>query len=130
MEGKEKLGAAKRVAIYLADEVGEGGTFHKQDLRAVIPDTEQVDRRMRDLRKCGWVIRTYKDKASLKPNELFLEKIGDKVWEDGYRWPRQGLTAGILIHINPRPLAILLVDSNLDLLVGLALLLLGIQVHA
>jgi len=88
-----KVGAAKRVAHYLATKVGEGETFSKATLREIVPNTEQVDRRMRDLRKVGWKIRNYKDMASLAPNELFLEKIGDHVWEDGYRWPAEGLTA-------------------------------------
>jgi 5-methylcytosine-specific restriction endonuclease McrA len=89
----DSLGAAKRVGHYLATEVGEGERFNKSTLRTIIPNTEQVDRRMRDLRKVGWVIRNYRDKASLKPNELFLERIGDRVWEDGYKWPEEGLTA-------------------------------------
>jgi 5-methylcytosine-specific restriction endonuclease McrA len=58
-----------------------------------VPKTEQVDRRMRDLRKVGWRIRNYKDMASLAPSELYLEQVGDHVWEDGYRWPAEGLTA-------------------------------------
>jgi len=87
------VGAAKRVGHYLAFEVGEGQKFNKSTLREIVPNTEQVDRRMRDLRKVGWQIRNYKDMASLRPNELYLEKIGDAVWEDGYRWPAQGLTA-------------------------------------
>jgi hypothetical protein len=88
------VGAAKRVANYLATEVGEGNKFDKATLREIVPNTEQVDRRMRDLRRVGWVIRNYKDKASLKPNELYLEKIGDEIWVDGYKWPEEGLTAG------------------------------------
>jgi 5-methylcytosine-specific restriction endonuclease McrA len=87
------IGAAKRVAAYLEAEVGEGEKFEKSTLRKIVPGREQVDRRMRDLRKVGWKIRNYKDKASLKPNELYLEEIGDRVWEDGYRWPAEGLTA-------------------------------------
>jgi 5-methylcytosine-specific restriction endonuclease McrA len=87
------VGAAKRVGHYLAVVVGEGNKFNKSALRETVPNTEQVDRRMRDLRKVGWKIRNYKDMASLKPNELYLEEIGDKVWEDGYRWPAEGLTA-------------------------------------
>lgn len=90
---KPSVGAAKRVGHYLATEVGEGETFEKSRLREIVPNTEQVDRRMRDLRKVGWKIRNYKDMASLRPNELYLENIGDEVWEDGYRWPAQGLTA-------------------------------------
>lgn len=90
----DSLGASKRVAHYLANEVGVGNIFEKSTLRNIIPETEQVDRRMRDLRKVGWLIRNYKDKATLKPNELYLEKIGDSIWEDGYKWPTEGLTAG------------------------------------
>lgn len=89
----DSLGAAKRVGHYLATEVGEGNVFNKATLREIVPKTEQVDRRMRDLRKVGWRIRNYKDKASLKPNELFLETVGDHVWEDGYKWPEEGLTS-------------------------------------
>ncbi len=88
------IGSSKRVAHFLQTEVGEGHKFDKQKLRESIPDIEQVDRRMRDLRKVNWVIRNYKDKASLKPNELYLERVGDAVWEDGYKWPTEGLTAG------------------------------------
>jgi hypothetical protein len=90
----DSIGASKRVAHYLATEVGEGKKFEKSTLRTIIPNTEQVDRRMRDLRKTGWVIKNYKDKASLKPSELYLEKIGEAVWEDGFKWPEEGLTAG------------------------------------
>lgn len=90
----DAMGAAKRVAHFLANEVGLGQKFEKSTLRTIVPDTEQVDRRMRDLRKVGWKIRNYKDMATLKPNELFLEQIGDAVWEDGYKWPTEGLTAG------------------------------------
>lgn len=46
---------------------------------------------MRDLRKVGWKIRTYRDMGSLKPSELFLERIGDHVWEPGYKWPKREL---------------------------------------
>jgi 5-methylcytosine-specific restriction endonuclease McrA len=88
------LGAAKRVAHYLATVIGEGQKFEKALLRTIVPNTEQVDRRMRDLRRVGWKIRNYKDSGNLKPNELFLEHVGDAVWKDGYKWPEDGLTAG------------------------------------
>ncbi|MFJ8231394.1 HNH endonuclease [Streptomyces sp. NPDC094448] len=81
----ESLGARVRVALWLRDEVGEGGIFHKQEMRAVIKGTEQVDRRMRDLRPAGWLIRTYRDKPSLQPDQLYLEKIGQPVWDPEHR---------------------------------------------
>lgn len=80
-----RLGARIRVALWLYHEIGEGQRFNKQQLRKAIPDVEQVDRRMRDLRPAGWIIRTYRDLASLSPEELLLEKIGAHVWEPGQR---------------------------------------------
>lgn len=79
------LGARTRAALWLADQVGEGGIFTKQALRDAIPDREQVDRRVRDLRPAGWIIHTYRDRASLRPNELLLEQIGQPVWEEEHR---------------------------------------------
>jgi hypothetical protein len=79
------LGARARVAAYLAECVGEGRVFTKQDLRAALPGIEQVDRRMRDLRSAGWVIRTYRDASDLKSHQLRLEAIGEPVWEAGKR---------------------------------------------
>lgn len=81
----ESIGARIRVALWLYAQVGEGRKFGKQELRNAIPGIEQIDRRMRDLRPAGWVINTYRDMASLSPNELFLEKIGIHVWEPGKR---------------------------------------------
>lgn len=73
------------MAHHLATEVGEGASFTMQSVRDACPGIEQIDRRMRELREVGWVIRTYKDHAGLQPQELFLETIGDRVWEPGYK---------------------------------------------
>ena len=82
----EKLGTRIRVALWLAEEVGEGNRFNKKQLRAITGHrVEQVDRRMRDLRPAGWIINTYRDMADLAPDELYLEKIGTHVWEPGQR---------------------------------------------
>lgn len=81
----EALGTRVRVALWLRDEVGEGRTFKKQALRSAIPGSEQVDRRMRDLRPAGWDIKTYRDKPSLQADELYLEKIGLPIWEKEHR---------------------------------------------
>jgi 5-methylcytosine-specific restriction endonuclease McrA len=85
----EKLGSKTRVANWLFAEVGDGNVFTKNAMREALPGIEQIDRRMRDLRPLHWVIRTYKDMPSLAANELFLEKIGDRIWEAGYRPPRR-----------------------------------------
>lgn len=84
-----KLASRTRVAHWLFSEVGEGNVFTKNDMRDALPGIEQIDRRMRDLRPLGWKIRTYKDMPRLAANELFLEKIGDRIWEPDYRPPRR-----------------------------------------
>lgn len=81
----DKLGTRIRVALWLYTEIGEGQRFSKQQLRKAIPDVEQIDRRMRDLRPAGWIIKTYRDMASLSADELFLEKVGTHVWKPGQR---------------------------------------------
>ncbi|MFI5529142.1 HNH endonuclease [Kitasatospora sp. NPDC051853] len=80
----ESLGTRVRVALWLREQ-GVGTTFRKKDIRAAITGTEQVDRRMRDLRPAGWVIRTCRDKPDLAPDELYLETIGHPVWEAEHR---------------------------------------------
>jgi hypothetical protein len=86
-------GAKKRVAHYLYSVVGQGKTFNVDSLRDAIrkPDgsgVDEVDRRMRELREVGWQIRNYKDMATLAPNQLHLETVGDHIWEPGYRTAR------------------------------------------
>lgn len=78
-------GTRSRVALWLHTEVGANGTFTKADLRAAFPGTEQIDRRMRDLRDAGWIIATYATDRSLEPDELRLVKIGGNVWERSFR---------------------------------------------
>ncbi|WP_328582129.1 HNH endonuclease [Streptomyces sp. NBC_00370] len=80
-----ELGTRVRVALWLRDEIGVRGTFSKAALRAAITGAEQVDRRMRDLRPAGWVIRTNRDMPSLQPDQLYLEEIGLPVWEQEHR---------------------------------------------
>jgi 5-methylcytosine-specific restriction endonuclease McrA len=87
-------GAKKRVAHYLHSVVGEGNSFDVDSLRDAIrkPDgsgVDEVDRRMRELREVGWRIRNYKDMTALAPNQLHLEKVGDHIWEPGYRTARR-----------------------------------------
>ncbi|MEU3185858.1 HNH endonuclease [Streptomyces sp. NPDC006923] len=79
------LGTRVRVALWLRDEIGVGGTFSKAALRAAVSGAEQVDRRMRDLRPAGWVIRTNRDMPSLQPDQLYLEEMGLPVWDQEHR---------------------------------------------
>lgn len=79
------LGTRVRVALWLRAEIGEGGTFSTEQLRAAMPGVTQIDRRMRDLRPAGWEILTYRDRAGLDPDERLLRKIGAPVWLPEHR---------------------------------------------
>lgn len=81
------MGAAKRTAKWLHEEIGVGNIFTKAQLRAAVPNREQVDRRMRQLREVGWVIDTSSEDASLSNEQLRVVKEGDHPWVEGYRWP-------------------------------------------
>lgn len=74
-----------RVALWLRDEIGIGGAFSKAAPRVAITGAERVDRRMRDLRPAGWVIKTNLDRPSLQPDQLYLEELGAPVWEREHR---------------------------------------------
>lgn len=76
------------VAEYIAS-VGEGNRFTKLDLTKAVPDFSQVDRRMRDLRECGWVIDNYKVNPLLKPDEYLVKQIGVRI-DLGERPPTSG----------------------------------------
>lgn len=75
------------VAQWLADEVGEGGIFTKQALRNALPQFEQVDRRMRDLRSYGWRIDTYLEDAELTSGQLRLVYVGPRPGDPGFKAP-------------------------------------------
>jgi hypothetical protein len=73
----------KRVALWLVQEVGAGELFTKTQLRDSFPDTAQVDRRMRDLRRFGWRIDTNREDPTLDASEQRFVVQGDPVWEPG-----------------------------------------------
>lgn len=77
------LGLRARIALWLRDEVGEDNIFVKADLRQSFPGSEQVDRRMRELRYYDWVIDTNRQDVGLALNQLRLVKIGAPIWEPG-----------------------------------------------
>jgi hypothetical protein len=80
-----KAGTMVRGALWLIREVGEGNVFTKEQMRKVFPRIAQADRRLRDLRKYGWVIHTSADDASLRNEEQRLVKVGLAVWDSGER---------------------------------------------
>jgi hypothetical protein len=81
-------GARIRAALWLAQEIGEGGTFRKAQLRAAFPSVEQIDRRVRELREDGWVFATNREDLALASDELRLVRIGGAVWDKSYRRAR------------------------------------------
>lgn len=84
-------GSMIRAACWLASEIGEGNPFTKEALRAALPGVAQIDRRVRDLRKFGWVIEEARTGSGLGTNEQRLAKIGVHVWDkkarDGAKVP-------------------------------------------
>jgi hypothetical protein len=88
------MGAAKRSAKWLHEVVGVGKVFTKAQLREAVPDREQVDRRMRQLREIGWVIHTSSEDASLSNEQLRVVTEGEQPWVEGYRWPPTSRVSG------------------------------------
>lgn len=80
-----KHGTMIRTALWLVSEVGEGNTFTKRRHREAFPDQAQADRRLRDLRKYGWIIHTSSEDAALGLDEQRFVQAGLPVWEPGAR---------------------------------------------
>jgi hypothetical protein len=81
--GTTKIGSMGRVALWLIQEVKEGNTFTKADLRAAFPDVAQIDRRMRNLRDYGWEIATSREDPTLQQQEHRFRSRGADVWIPG-----------------------------------------------
>lgn len=79
-----------RGALWLVAEIGVGNIFTKQQLREAFPEISQADRRIRDLRKFGWVIHESAQDASLNSDEQRLVTVGVPVWD---RSARKGVLA-------------------------------------
>lgn len=78
-----KAGTRIRTALWLITEVGVGNSFTKEQHRAAFPGISQADRRLRDLRKDGWVIHTSAEDVSLNSDEQRLVTVGAAIWERG-----------------------------------------------
>lgn len=63
-------------ATWLTDVVGLNGVFTKAQLREAFPSVTQIDRRVRDLRQCGWVIHTRRQDPTLLSTQMRLVAIG------------------------------------------------------
>lgn len=86
-DGMKKSSKAK-LAYYLATTVGEGNVFKMGQVRAALPNINQIDRRMRELKEVKWKIPSYRDRDDLAPDEYRLDQIGDRVWEPDYVGPK------------------------------------------
>jgi hypothetical protein len=85
-----RFGSTKRSALWLVQVVGEGELFTKSQLRDAFPDTQQIDRRMRDLRDFGWRIDTNREDPTLGSHEHRFVSRGEAVWEPGKGTKRTG----------------------------------------
>ncbi|MDQ0685646.1 hypothetical protein QFZ56_004609 [Streptomyces achromogenes] len=85
-------GGLVRAAAWLLQEVGEGGTFTKERLRADFPGIAQIDRRVRDLRDYGWIINTSREDPGLGQAEQRFVKRGLDVWDPEQRKNRAVVT--------------------------------------
>jgi hypothetical protein len=90
---KLKAGTMVRTALWLVAEVGVGNVFTKEQHREAFKGIAQADRRLRDLRKYGWIIHTSLQDVSLNSNEQRLVAVGQPVWDSKYRRVSETITA-------------------------------------
>lgn len=76
-----QAGTMVRTALWLLSEVGVGQSFTKEKHRRDFAGIAQADRRLRDLRRYGWVIHTSAEDATLNSNEQRLVAVGAQVWD-------------------------------------------------
>ena len=87
---KQRFGQERRLAAWLWFKKNVGDTFTMRELRAALgPDiadsSEHLNRRLRELRKCDWVIPSQRNDATLAHDEYRLEAKGGKLWIDTER---------------------------------------------
>ena len=78
-----RAGTMVRTALWLITEIGLGNVFTKEQHRSAFSGIAQADRRLRDLRRYGWVIHTSKEDISLRTFEQRFVAVGVRVWEEG-----------------------------------------------
>lgn len=87
---KKPFGQERRLAAWLWFNKEIGDTFTMRELRGALgPDiaesSEHLNRRLRELRKCDWVIPSQRNDATLSQDEYRLQEKGGKIWLDGER---------------------------------------------
>ncbi|MEU6655884.1 hypothetical protein ABZ904_42645 [Streptomyces sp. NPDC046900] len=78
-------GTMIRGALWLVQEIGEGSTFTKEQIREAFPGISQADRRIRGLRDYGWVMLTNTEDATLTAEGQRFVKAGVPVWDPAAR---------------------------------------------
>ena len=89
-------GVMVRGALWLMQVVGEGNTFTKNQLREAFPGVAQADRRIRDLRKYGWIVYASSEDATLSREDQRFVRAGVPVWDPKARranGPARGASA-------------------------------------
>ncbi|MGW6648874.1 hypothetical protein AMK23_19610 [Streptomyces sp. CB02130] len=87
---KQRFGQECRLAAWLWFKKDVGDTFTMRELRAALgPDiaesSEHLNRRLRELRKCDWIIPSQRNDATLAHDEYRLETKGGRLWIDSER---------------------------------------------
>ncbi|MFJ9011969.1 HNH endonuclease [Streptomyces canus] len=87
---KKRFGQERRLTAWLWFNKDVGDTFTMRELRAALgPDiaetSEHLNRRLRELRKCGWVIPSQRSDATLAQDEYRLKEKGGRLWLDSER---------------------------------------------
>ncbi|MFD9784665.1 HNH endonuclease [[Kitasatospora] papulosa] len=86
----KRFGQERRLAAWLWFRKDVGNTFTMRELRAALgpdiaEDAEHLNRRLRELRKCDWVIPSQRGDGTLAPDEYRLQRRGARLWLDGER---------------------------------------------
>ncbi|WP_372408484.1 HNH endonuclease [Streptomyces luteireticuli] len=82
-----RFGQERRLAAWLWFNKAVGDIFTMNELRDalgpnIVGESEHLNRRLRKLRAVGWVLPSYKDDDSLKPDEYRVEAKGVRYWLD------------------------------------------------
>lgn len=87
----QQPGAEKRIAAWLYFNRPLGSTFTMPELRSALGgvgvpnDDEHLNRRLRQLRKDGWVIPSHREDASLAIGQYRVDRQGWVPWSEGAR---------------------------------------------
>src|SRR5437016_3295000 len=82
----QRFGVEPKLAAWLNFNAKVGDIFTMRQLRQALgttagPNTqEHFNRRLRSLRKYGWIVLSSRDAGNLKSDEYRLEQVGAPIW--------------------------------------------------